>query len=154
VPARLSATERIRSEIDELFASQQDLGQVLEQVARLRRQSAGAPGPGGGQQRRPDRLHPVGPPGQDGCGQQHMGGAAAGAAGSPRPRPGPLSTRMAGRPRPGVVPRPRPAPTARAGQPAGGQLALGLSLGEHHHHRSLLACGQAPTAAVAPGRGN
>jgi putative transposase len=35
VPARLSAVERIRAEIDELFASQQDLGQVLEQVARL-----------------------------------------------------------------------------------------------------------------------
>jgi putative transposase len=35
VPPRLSATERIRSEIDQLFASQQDLGLVLEQVARL-----------------------------------------------------------------------------------------------------------------------
>jgi len=35
VPPRLSATERIRAQIDELFASQQDLGQVLEQVARL-----------------------------------------------------------------------------------------------------------------------
>jgi transposase-like protein len=35
VPARLSAAERIRAEIDELFASEQDLGQVLEQVARL-----------------------------------------------------------------------------------------------------------------------
>jgi putative transposase len=35
VPPRLSAVERIRAEIDQLFASQQDLGQVLEQVARL-----------------------------------------------------------------------------------------------------------------------
>jgi len=35
VPPRLSATERIRAQIDELFASEQDLGQVLEQVARL-----------------------------------------------------------------------------------------------------------------------
>jgi putative transposase len=35
VPSRLSAVERIRAQIDELFASQQDLGQVLEQVARL-----------------------------------------------------------------------------------------------------------------------
>jgi len=35
VPARLSAVERIRVRIDELFASDQDLGQVLEQVARL-----------------------------------------------------------------------------------------------------------------------
>jgi putative transposase len=35
VPPRLSATERIRAQIDELFASQQDLGQVLKQVARL-----------------------------------------------------------------------------------------------------------------------
>jgi hypothetical protein len=35
VPPRLSATERIRAQIDELFASQQDLGQVLEEVARL-----------------------------------------------------------------------------------------------------------------------
>jgi hypothetical protein len=35
VPARLSAVERIRAEIDELFASNQDLGQVLERVARL-----------------------------------------------------------------------------------------------------------------------
>jgi putative transposase len=35
VPARLSAAERIRVQIDELFASQQDLGQVLEEVARL-----------------------------------------------------------------------------------------------------------------------
>ena len=31
----LSAAERIRVQIDELFASEQDLGQVLEQVARL-----------------------------------------------------------------------------------------------------------------------
>jgi putative transposase len=35
VPARLSPVERIRAEIDELFASEQDLGQVLEEVARL-----------------------------------------------------------------------------------------------------------------------
>jgi putative transposase len=35
VPPRLSAVDRIRAQIDELFASQQDLGQVLEQVARL-----------------------------------------------------------------------------------------------------------------------
>jgi putative transposase len=35
VPARVSPTEQIRAEIDELFASEQDLGQVLEQVARL-----------------------------------------------------------------------------------------------------------------------
>jgi len=35
VPARLSAVERIRAQIDELFASQQELGQVLEEVARL-----------------------------------------------------------------------------------------------------------------------
>ncbi len=35
MPPRLSATERIRAQIDELFASQQNLGQVLEQVARL-----------------------------------------------------------------------------------------------------------------------
>jgi putative transposase len=35
VPARLSAAERIRAEIDERFASEQDLGEVLEEVARL-----------------------------------------------------------------------------------------------------------------------
>jgi putative transposase len=35
VPARLSPVERIRAEIDELFASQQDLSQVLGEVARL-----------------------------------------------------------------------------------------------------------------------
>jgi putative transposase len=35
VPPRLSASERIRAQIDELFASNQDLGEVLEQVARL-----------------------------------------------------------------------------------------------------------------------
>jgi putative transposase len=35
VPPRLSPTERIRAQIDELFASQQDLGLVLEEVARL-----------------------------------------------------------------------------------------------------------------------
>ncbi len=35
MPARLSSAERIRAEIDELFASELDLGQVLEEVARL-----------------------------------------------------------------------------------------------------------------------
>ena len=35
MPARVSPVERIRAQIDELFASKQDLGQVLEQVARL-----------------------------------------------------------------------------------------------------------------------
>jgi hypothetical protein len=35
VPPRRSATERIRAQIDELFASEQGLGEVLEQVARL-----------------------------------------------------------------------------------------------------------------------
>ena len=35
MPPRLSAVERIRAQIDALFASEQDLGQVLEQVARL-----------------------------------------------------------------------------------------------------------------------
>ena len=35
MPPRLSAVERTRAQIDELFASEQDLGQVLEQVARL-----------------------------------------------------------------------------------------------------------------------
>jgi hypothetical protein len=35
VPPRLSAVERIRAQIDELFASDQEPGQVLEQVARL-----------------------------------------------------------------------------------------------------------------------
>jgi putative transposase len=35
VPPRLSAVERIRAQIDELFASDQELGQVLEEVARL-----------------------------------------------------------------------------------------------------------------------
>jgi putative transposase len=35
VPPRLSAPERIRAQIDELFASDQELGQVLEEVARL-----------------------------------------------------------------------------------------------------------------------
>lgn len=33
--ARVSPTERIRAQIDELFASEGDLGQVLEEVARL-----------------------------------------------------------------------------------------------------------------------
>ena len=35
MPPRLSPVQRVRAEIDELFASEQDLGQVLEQVARL-----------------------------------------------------------------------------------------------------------------------
>jgi transposase-like protein len=35
VPARVSPTERIRAEIDELFAAGRDLGEVLEDVARL-----------------------------------------------------------------------------------------------------------------------
>jgi putative transposase len=35
VPARVSPVEQIRAQIDELFASKQELGQVLEQVARL-----------------------------------------------------------------------------------------------------------------------
>jgi putative transposase len=35
VPPRLSPVERIRAQIDQLFASQQELGQVLEEVARL-----------------------------------------------------------------------------------------------------------------------
>jgi putative transposase len=35
VPARVSPVERIRAQIDELFASNQDLGCVLEEVARL-----------------------------------------------------------------------------------------------------------------------
>jgi putative transposase len=35
VPPRLSAVERIRAHIDALFASEQDLGEVLEEVARL-----------------------------------------------------------------------------------------------------------------------
>jgi putative transposase len=35
VPARVSPTEQVRAQIDELFASKQELGQVLEQVARL-----------------------------------------------------------------------------------------------------------------------
>jgi putative transposase len=35
VTPRLSPVERIRAQIDELFASEQDLAQVLEQVARL-----------------------------------------------------------------------------------------------------------------------
>ena len=33
--ARVSPTERIRAQIDELFASEGDLGAVLEEVARL-----------------------------------------------------------------------------------------------------------------------
>jgi len=33
--ARVSPTERIRAQIDELFASEGDLGEVLEQVARF-----------------------------------------------------------------------------------------------------------------------
>ena len=35
MPTRVSPVEQIRAEIDELFASEQELGQVLEQVARL-----------------------------------------------------------------------------------------------------------------------
>jgi len=35
VPARVSPVERIRTEIDQLFASEQDLSVILEQVARL-----------------------------------------------------------------------------------------------------------------------
>jgi putative transposase len=35
VSPRLSAVERIRAQIDQLFASDQELGQVLEEVARL-----------------------------------------------------------------------------------------------------------------------
>jgi putative transposase len=35
VPPRVSPVERIRAQIDELFASEQDLGRVLEDVARL-----------------------------------------------------------------------------------------------------------------------
>ena len=35
MPARLSAAQRIRAQIEQLFASEQDLGLVLEQVARL-----------------------------------------------------------------------------------------------------------------------
>jgi putative transposase len=35
VPARVSPTERIRAEIDQLFAADRDLGEVLEDVARL-----------------------------------------------------------------------------------------------------------------------
>jgi putative transposase len=35
VPPSLSPVQRVRAEIDELFACEQDLGQVLEQVARL-----------------------------------------------------------------------------------------------------------------------
>ena len=35
MPARVSPVEQLRAQIDELFASEQDLGQVLEQGARL-----------------------------------------------------------------------------------------------------------------------
>jgi putative transposase len=35
VPARLSPVERVRAQIDELFASEQPLAEILEQVARL-----------------------------------------------------------------------------------------------------------------------
>ena len=35
MPPRVSPVERIRAQIDELFASEQDLGRVLEDVARL-----------------------------------------------------------------------------------------------------------------------
>jgi putative transposase len=40
VPARSSPAERVRAEIDQLFASEQDLGEVLEEVARLVIQAA------------------------------------------------------------------------------------------------------------------
>ena len=35
MPARVSPTERIHAEIDQLFTADQDLGQILEEVARL-----------------------------------------------------------------------------------------------------------------------
>jgi putative transposase len=35
VPARVSPTQRIRAEIDELFTADRDLGEILEDVARL-----------------------------------------------------------------------------------------------------------------------
>jgi putative transposase len=35
VPARLSPVDRVRGEIEELFASEQPLAEILEQVARL-----------------------------------------------------------------------------------------------------------------------
>jgi hypothetical protein len=35
VPARLSPADRVRAQIDELFASEQPLAEILEQVARL-----------------------------------------------------------------------------------------------------------------------
>jgi hypothetical protein len=35
VPARVSPLERIRAQIDELFASDRDLDEVVEDVARL-----------------------------------------------------------------------------------------------------------------------
>jgi hypothetical protein len=35
VPARVSPTERIRAQIDQLFTTDRDLGEVLEDVARL-----------------------------------------------------------------------------------------------------------------------
>jgi len=35
VPRRVSPTDRIRSAIDELFASNRELGAILEEVARL-----------------------------------------------------------------------------------------------------------------------
>jgi putative transposase len=35
VPARLSPVDRVRVEIEELFASEQPLAEILEQVARL-----------------------------------------------------------------------------------------------------------------------
>lgn len=35
MPARVSPTERIRAEIDQLFTADQDLGQIIEEVARL-----------------------------------------------------------------------------------------------------------------------
>jgi len=35
VSHRVSPTERVRADIDQLFASERDLGDVLEEVARL-----------------------------------------------------------------------------------------------------------------------
>ena len=54
MPPRLSAVERIRAQIDELFASDQELGQVLEQVARLSVRLVGA------ERRRVHPAHPAG----------------------------------------------------------------------------------------------
>jgi putative transposase len=35
VPARVSPTDRVRAKIDELFASDRELPEILEEVARL-----------------------------------------------------------------------------------------------------------------------